>query len=161
MSDFAPEEPNGPSPIAVSACLIGCHCRYDDLDRFDQSVRNALANAPFVPVCPEVLAGMGVPRPPISFCTVAGETRVVSDSGIDVTSQLEEAVKAIVDFLVGLGCSTAVCKERSPSCGVDTVTVDGRLVAGSGVLTTRMRAAGIRVVSDEDVARDGISVPGQ
>ena len=50
------------TPILVSACLIGARCRYDGASKPAKIDREAHA---LLPVCPEMMAGLGMPRPPI------------------------------------------------------------------------------------------------
>jgi len=52
--------------IAVSACLLGENVRYDGGHKYDPYVAEELAaHCELVPLCPEMEAGMGVPREPV------------------------------------------------------------------------------------------------
>ena len=69
--------------ILISACLLGCRCRYDGASK-PQPWLDALAeHHSLVPVCPEQLGGLATPRPPAER---RGE-RVVTREGGDVTAQ--------------------------------------------------------------------------
>ncbi len=129
-------------PILVSACLLGIECRWDGGSRLT-SLRPM---GDVLPACPEVLAGFGVPRPAIQHDD-EGRVRVV-ETQEDVTDRLAAACNALVETARGLGVKQAVLKERSPSCGSSRVWVNGVLQSGEGLLTTRLRAAGISVRSE-------------
>lgn len=52
--------------LLISACLLGCRCRYDGASKA-QPLAAALAERyELVPVCPEQLGGLATPRPPLS-----------------------------------------------------------------------------------------------
>jgi uncharacterized protein YbbK (DUF523 family) len=57
-------ENNFPLPrLGVSACLLGQNVRYDGGHRRDAFLYQVLSRfVQWVPVCPEIEAGMGVPR---------------------------------------------------------------------------------------------------
>ena len=126
----------------VSACLLGVPCRYDG-----KSKAVALAETRLVPVCPEVMAGFGVPRPAIQRTTTGAV--VLVETGEDVTRQLLGAVDAIVASAQRRGIRRARLKQNSPSCGSTHTWVDGALQPGEGLLTERLRAAGITVEGED------------
>lgn len=125
--------------VLASACLLGVRCRWDGRD----AASPVPDGARLVPVCPEVMAGLGVPRPAIHL-TADGRATVVH-SGQDVTSALSAACDAAVAIAVSRGVTRAVLKDRSPSCATQHVWRDGALVPGEGLLAPRLRAAGIAV----------------
>jgi uncharacterized protein YbgA (DUF1722 family)/uncharacterized protein YbbK (DUF523 family) len=78
----------------------------------------------WVPVCPEMEAGLGTPRETIRLVTIDGTRRAVTTrSGQDVTPALQAAVDARVEALAGANLSGFVLKKDSPSCGVERVRV--------------------------------------
>ena len=50
--------------ILVSACLLGCPCRYDGAVKADPRVLSLMERHTLIPVCPEVYGGLPTPRPP-------------------------------------------------------------------------------------------------
>ncbi|MDD4397716.1 MAG: DUF523 domain-containing protein, partial [Sphaerochaetaceae bacterium] len=74
--------------IAVSACLVGFKCRYDGKSNRNENVvlLEEHPDIELVPVCPECLGGLPVPRE----CSERKEGKVVTSSGIDVTRQFEQ-----------------------------------------------------------------------
>ena len=131
-------------PTLISACLLGARCRYDGASK--PATIGALEST--LPVCPEMMAGFGVPRPAIER-GVDGRIRVLS-TGQDVTAELSRAADRIVTIAKRAGVKQAVLKERSPSCGVKQLTLNGRTIDGSGVLTEALRAVGVEVRSEEE-----------
>ena len=50
--------------ILVSACLLGCACRYDGGSKPCAAVRALAARHTLIPVCPEIYGGLPTPRTP-------------------------------------------------------------------------------------------------
>ena len=48
--------------ILVSACLLGCACRYDGQSKPHPLARELAKRGLAVPVCPEQLGGLSTPR---------------------------------------------------------------------------------------------------
>ena len=134
-------------PVAVSACLLGVPCRYDGTHRRSEAVLRAVRGRRVWPICPEVIAGFGVPRPPIVL--TESPRRVVDAAGRDRTEALRAAGRWVVVQARRLGIAAAVLKERSPSCGVHALVRDGRTVAGTGLVAAMLRDAGVACTSDE------------
>jgi uncharacterized protein YbgA (DUF1722 family)/uncharacterized protein YbbK (DUF523 family) len=136
--------------IAVSACLLGREVRFDGGHTRDRYLTDALAeHVDFLPMCPEMEAGFGSPRPSIRQVRAAdGALRVVSQRGeTDVTPALAAAVDRRVEGLSADAASNLcgfVLKKDSPSCGPFRIRVhgvDGRLERdGSGLLVHALRA---------------------
>ena len=109
-----------PIPIAVSACLLGWRVRYDGKDKAHSRVRALFVGDAFVPVpvCPEVLAGLGVPRPPVELVLEEGQVKAlgVSDRRLDVTRLLSCHAGRWLDRMPAV--AGMICKSRSPSCGL-------------------------------------------
>ena len=135
---------NRNTPVLVSACLLGVACRYDGQSK----PAHIDKNQPLWPVCPEVMAGLGVPRPAIERSS-DGTIRVL-ESGKDVRPALEKACRSIVDRAVEQGVSHAVLKDGSPSCGSTRLWSNGKRVSGQGLLTDHLRAAGIVVTPEPE-----------
>lgn len=136
--------------VLVSACLLGRNCKYNGGNNKSEPVMEFLRGRKVIPVCPEVLAGLGVPRTPIEI--VNG---VVTDrNGIVVDGVIRRAVAEILEQIQDEDIQCAVLKARSPTCGVRQVydgSFSGKLIDGSGVLAQALKDAGIRVLEDEDL----------
>ncbi len=113
--------------LGVSACLLGEKVRYDGQHRRDAFLVDVLG--PFVewvPVCPELELGMGVPREPIRLVGSAAAPRLVAErSGKDHTDAMLRFAAARVRELQKLDLAGWVTKKDSPSCGLERVRVHG------------------------------------
>ena len=149
-------------PIVVSACLIGKRCRYNGEHRGHAGVLRYLKRKKYiVAVCPEKLAGWGVPRPPVEFHgggarkAVTGEASIVDTRGRNRTRSLMRGAKRALARALSSHAVEAILKEKSPSCGVKKVYRDGRLVRGGGVFTYLLKRHGVAVRSEENFSERG------
>lgn len=137
--------------IVVSACLLGSNCKYNGGNNYDPAVVKFVKDRQVIPVCPEVLAGLGVPRTPIEIV----DGRLKDRYGNSVAQPMAAAVEQILDQLKGEDIECVILKSRSPTCGVRQVydgTFTGKLVDGAGVLAQALIAAGYRVIDAEDLS---------
>ena len=135
--------------IVVSACLLGENCKYNGGNNYSPVVAEFIKGREVIPVCPERLAGLGVPRPPIEI--VDGVVR--RQDGTSVDAVLHEAIAQILAELEGQDIECAILKSRSPTCGVKQVhdgTFSGKLVDGMGVLAAALKEKGYHVIDAED-----------
>ena len=140
---------SGKEVVVVSACLCGIRCRFDGRDkRMDEVVARATENAEILPLCPEVLAGFGTPRPAIAFS--ADGKKAHNSKAEDVTQTLEAGARLADLFAQEAGAKRALLKERSPSCGVKTVFGPDGVMAGQGRFAARLEKRGLKVISEEE-----------
>lgn len=136
--------------ILVSHCFLGEPCRYDGASRLDKQVL-ALHRAGhnLIPVCPEVLGGLDVPREPAEL---QPDGRVLTRDGADVTAAYRAGAERALEIARENGCTAAVLKARSPSCGCGEIydgTFTGAVTPGWGVAARLLREAGIEVMDEE------------
>lgn len=124
--------PDAPVRIGVSACLLGDAVRYDGGHKRDSALDRALGPwAQWVRVCPEVEAGMGVPRPPVRLEERDGGLRMVDPaSGRDHTEPMTRYARRRTRALGDLELDGYVLKSRSPSCGLGSARVFRRSRSG-------------------------------
>lgn len=136
--------------LLVSACLLGCRCRYDGASKV-QPLAAALAQRhELVPVCPEQMGGLATPRPPAER---RGD-RVMTAAGIDVTAQYRRGAEEALALCRMLGCEAAVLKERSPSCGCGQIydgTFTGTLTSGDGVTAQLLAQQRIPIYGESQI----------
>lgn len=154
--------PPSDGPVLVSACLAGRTCRFDGSGAFEDTVATLVDEGRAVLVCPEVDGGLGTPRPAAEIVggdggdVIAGRARVVTKAGVDVTEAYLRGARRALQAARRSGASVAILKARSPSCGCGEV-YDGSfsqsLQRGDGVAAALLKAEGIEVLTDEDVAR--------
>lgn len=140
--------------VLISACLLGENVKYDGGNNFlnDSQIKQLEKVARLVPVCPEVLGGLPVPRTPAE----AQGDKVLDKERKDVTSSFRLGALITLEIAEQEGAVAAILKERSPSCGVHEI-YDGsfskKKIAGSGVTTSLLRANGIAVFNEDEVDR--------
>lgn len=135
--------------LLVSACLLGVACRYDGASKglSEDVLRALMARHTLVPVCPEQLGGLPTPRD----ASERQGSRVVMRSGRDVTDAYARGAQQALALAQRFGCTAALLKQRSPSCGHGEI-YDGTRVAGDGVTAALLGAHGIRVYGEDDIA---------
>ena len=103
--------------ILVSRCLGFAPCRYDGAQLSSMAVQLLDGHVDFIDLCPEVEAGLGVPRPPIRLCLEDNRVEVWQPAqSRAVTTSLNSAASRLAE---GLGeCDGAILKSRSPSCAL-------------------------------------------
>ena len=110
--------------IGISSCLLGQKVRFDANHKEQRFITHKLTKIfEFVPVCPEMAIGLGVPRTPIHLVGDQQTQRVVNvkDELLDVTEQLVEFGQKTakkLDFISGY-----IFKKGSPSCGLFNVKI--------------------------------------
>jgi uncharacterized protein YbbK (DUF523 family) len=150
--------------ILISACLIGRPVRYDGAGKplADRRVDDWLAEGRLVPLCPEMLGGLSVPRPPAEIVggngadVLAGRAIVVTATGEDVTAAFLAGAVATLDLARREGCGHALLIDRSPSCGSFTIydgSFSGRRMPGAGVVAALLAGNGIAVFADHQLDR--------
>ena len=110
--------------VGVSQCLLGDAVRYDGQSKANVIVLEKLNDIfKLVPVCPEVEAGLGVPRPPVQFTGSVKNPKLTGrdDHSIDITNIMQQYCDkkpAELKLLSGF-----IFKSRSPSCGLNSTPV--------------------------------------
>ena len=103
--------------VIVSACLLGVPCRYKGGANTDKGVISFVAGMDVIPVCPEVAAGMPIPRPPVEIL----RGRIVRKDGTDMDEIYRAGARKIMKEIEGEDIAFAILKARSPTCGVHEV----------------------------------------
>ncbi len=112
-----------PIRLGISSCLLGDEVRFDGGHKRDDFLVETVGPlVEWVPVCPEVELGLGVPREPMHLVRRDGEIRLVGTrSEKDHTDEMEAYARCRVAELVDHGLHGYVLKARSPSCGLGDV----------------------------------------
>jgi uncharacterized protein YbbK (DUF523 family) len=138
------------TPVLVSACLLGCRCRYDGSDNECVELRRTLEqrDEEAVSFCPEEEGGLATPRPPAwikgsAAKVLDGGGSVVTEAGVEVTEEFARGARGALAHCEERSISRAYLKERSPSCGVANTHVDGELVDGPGVTAEALQRHGV------------------
>lgn len=137
--------------IMVSGCLLGHNCKYNGGNNKNQEVLDLLKGHEIVPVCPESMGGLPIPRPPAEIVNGV----VVNKEGLNLDSQfrkgseegLKLALKEKIDF--------AILKANSPSCGSNQIydgTFTGTKIPGDGTFAAVLKKSGIKVFTEEELS---------
>ena len=110
--------------IVVSKCIEFDACRYNGAMIPSDVVKGLKPHVDFVPVCPEVEIGLGIPRDPIRIIRIDGRERLyqpaterdLTEAMREFTARFLEEVREVEGFLL---------KFRSPSCGLKEVKIYG------------------------------------
>src|SRR3974377_780997 len=122
-SNEPPAGAEGPTRIGVLACLLGQEVRFDGGHKRDRFLMDIFARfVEWVPVCPEVELGMGIPRESVRLeQDLRGLRLVAPKSGRDWTLPMRSFAARRVRSLSALDLSGYVLKKDSPSCGMQGV----------------------------------------
>ena len=114
-----------PLRLGISRCLLGDEVRFDGGHKKDHFLTEVLGrHVEWIPVCPEVEAGLGTPREAMRLMGDPQHPRLVTiKSGTDHTRTIESMTAHRVRELEELGLSGYVFKKDSPSCGMERVRV--------------------------------------
>lgn len=132
MSQPSPTKPK----LGISACLMGVEVRFNGGHKESHLCTRALSEYfDFIPLCPEVAIGMGIPREPIRLVGDPESPQAVGtvNSELNVTSALADYgthMAAEVGDICGY-----IFMQKSPSCGLERVKVyreNGAPVDGGG-----------------------------
>ncbi len=117
--------PQIPIKVGISACLLGQNVRYDGGHKHDHYITDTLGRyLEFVPVCPEVEAGFGIPRETLRLVGDPAAPRLMTTrSKKDMTETMTEWAKGRVRELARENLCGFIFKSRSPSSGMARVKV--------------------------------------
>lgn len=148
--------------VLMSACLLGRKVRYNggSLSVNDRLIKQWVAEGRVVSVCPEVEAGMSIPRKPAEI--FRGNGNMVLDGEAEVIEKGGNVV--IADFVAGASIALELCRkfnieiailaEASPSCGSSFIydgSFSGNRTLGVGVTAALLRRHGVQVFSQHEI----------
>ncbi|WP_425447533.1 DUF523 domain-containing protein [Dethiothermospora halolimnae] len=145
--------------VGISGCMYGGHLRYNkkgfDVTSYFGRDKNSFI---FHPVCPECMAGLGVPRSTIrlvggnGFDVLDGNGKVIQRGGEDVTDKVIAGSKACIDTLKRGNVDIFIFMEGSPSCGVNRTTLKNkRLGNPPGVFGAMLEREDFFLIKAQDV----------
>ncbi len=148
--------------VLVSGCLLGNEVRYNgrSLSVSDAILEQWKKDGRIISICPEVDAGMSIPREAAEIVQGDGQgvwrgtASVVEKSGNDVTSLFVNGARLALETCRQHAIKVAVLTEGSPSCGSSTI-YDGSFnknkINGIGVTTALLREHDIAVFSQHSI----------
>ena len=135
--------------LLVSACLLGCECRYDGGSCRDERVIALKDCWELIPICPEQLGGLPTPRNPSERIGCG----VYMNNGADVTDNYIKGAQTALYIAKTLCADAALLKAKSPSCGKGLIydgTFTGKKIPGNGVTAQLLSENGIRVYTEDE-----------
>lgn len=133
--------------IGVSACLLGHNVRYDGSNKANDKLIQLISNNEIIPICPEILSGLLVPRKPFELIN----NKAITTDGKDITNQLLIGSNIALEKV--LDCDFVILKTKSPSCGYKKIydgSFSSKLIEGNGIFTNLLIEHKIKVFSEED-----------
>jgi len=139
---------------AVSACLLGIPCRWNGKTKLNKKALQLFLKDGAVVVCPEMLAGLGMPRPACEIQggdghdVLAGRAKVVDERGKNYTAQYLKGARRALKLMKQMGVNEVMLKSGSPSCGAGHIyrgDFSGRYKRGQGVFAALLKEAGIKI----------------
>jgi len=148
--------------ILVSACLMGFKVRYNGSEK--QAIEETLARwqqeGRLVIHCPELAAGLPVPRLPAEINggngmdVMQGAARIQESDGTDVTEHYQLAAWLALRAAQEAGCGAALLTDGSPTCGSSTIydgSFRGQRQRGMGVAAALLAEHGVKVFSEQEL----------
>lgn len=140
--------------ILISACLIGENVKYDGghnaLDH--PMIERWKEEGVLVPLCPEILGGLSVPRIPCEL--LWGSDQVFNQAGENMTEAFVKGAKESLRIAKEENVCMAILKARSPSCGKGLIydgTFTHTKVKGDGLTCKLLQENGIVVFNEEEL----------
>jgi uncharacterized protein YbgA (DUF1722 family)/uncharacterized protein YbbK (DUF523 family) len=112
-----------PVRLGISACLLGQQVRYDGGHKRDAFLVEVFGRyVEWVPVCPEVEIGLGVPRDTLRLELQGDDLRLImSKTGADYTEPMRTIADQRLEALAREHLCGYIIKKDSPSCGLERV----------------------------------------
>ena len=111
--------------LGISSCLLGEEVRFDGGHKLDRFITETLGKfVDFVPVCPEVECGLGIPREAMHLVAAPDGPRLVTvRTGVDHTERLLAWARKRVVELEQEDLCGFIFKSDSPSSGMERVKI--------------------------------------
>ena len=138
--------------IGVSSCLLGYCCKYDGKSNYNANIIDLSQEHELIPICPEVLGGLSIPRFPAEIIN----GKVINTNGDDVTENYYLGANKALEILKNEGVEAVILKSKSPSCGINKIydgTFSHTLINGNGVAAQLFIENNIKVY-DENTFKD-------
>jgi uncharacterized protein YbbK (DUF523 family) len=111
--------------LGISACLLGEKVRYDGGHKLDSFLKDSLGKyVEYVPVCPEVECGLGIPRKSMRLEGEPNSPRlIITETRQNMTKQMVNWAQKRVIQLEKEDIRGFIFKSDSPSCGIKKVKI--------------------------------------
>jgi len=149
-----PLSPCAEIKYAVSACLIGVPCRWNQKVKINQKALKIFLQGKALALCPEIMGGLPTPRP---ACEIQGgdgqqvlkrQANVVDKQGRDYSQKFITGAHNALKIIQQCQIKKAILKSGSPSCGATCIykgDFSGSKKCGQGVFATILNQKGIKI----------------
>ena len=138
--------------ILISSCLLGNNTKYNGKNNYNPLVKKLKEKYNLIPICPEVLGGLLIPREPSE---INGD-KVINKIGLDVTKNFNEGARLSLIEAKNHNIKYAILKDGSPSCGVNYIydgKFSGTKINGMGITAKLLFLNNIILVSEKDIEK--------
>lgn len=139
--------------VVVSACIMGENCKYNGKNNRNNYVIDFLKDKDVIRICPEILAGMGTPRP----CAEIVNDVVMDENGNNITTEYRHGVMLAIAEIQDVDVDFVILQSRSPTCGVNQIydgSFSGKLIPGMGLFARGLKQRGYNVVDVEEIEQE-------
>ena len=148
--------------VLISACLLGKRVRYDGnmISVTERILQKWITEGRVVSICPEVDAGMSIPRAPAEIShgggphILDGAASVIDNTGEDVSPYFIKGANMALSLCKKHNIKVAILTENSPSCGSSSIydgSFSNNKIDGIGVTTALLEKNGIKVFNQYDL----------
>lgn len=148
--------------ILFSGCLLGELVKYHGGSAFCDNpiIEKWKSEGRIVSICPEVSAGLPVPRPSSEIIGGSGvdvlknNAQVFSHTGINRTEAFIIGAKNTLEIVNLHKIRIAILKSKSPSCGNNQIydgTYSGTIISGSGVTAALLIQNNVRIFNENEL----------
>lgn len=136
--------------IIVSSCILGNNTKYNGGNNYNPLVERLKGKYIIIPICPEVMGGLGIPRIPSERIN----DRVINKNGDDVTNNYLLGLDKVLKLIENEEIKYAVLKDGSPSCGSKYIydgTFTGNKIYGMGITADGLSKLGIKIITEKEI----------
>lgn len=136
----------------VSSCLAGIATRYDGTSCKDERVSLLVKQGKAIPICPETLGGLAIPRLSAQINhgqgenVLNGQSKIINQKGEDVTEFVIRGAYRCLEVVRLFKIRKGIMKDKSPSCGCGQIySAKGGIIRGDGVTTSLLKKEGLKI----------------
>jgi uncharacterized protein YbbK (DUF523 family) len=141
--------------LLISACLLGENVKYNGGNNLIEELELLSEKFEFIPVCPEVMGGMTIPRMPCEI-TSFNPLKIENEFGINMADHFLDGAKQTLNMAQINNIRYALFKANSPSCGNKNIydgTFSGKLIDQAGVAAKFLIDHNIQVFNEDEVCQ--------
>lgn len=136
--------------LLISSCLIGNNTKYNGKNNYIKEIEQLKLKYELIPICPEVLGGLSIPRDPSEI----NNDKVISINNKDVTKEFNIGANKALNIALLNNIKYALLKDGSPSCG-NTYIYDGSFknnkIDGIGITTKLLKSHNIKIYNENNI----------